>query len=255
MEDILDIQHESNQQDGPSLSQLDAEGYKFDFSRAFETGWAAFKDDIGQYILYTLVMLVIIIASLITIVGPILIAMPLSAGVMIYGSYALKKETREFNTFFEGFKFFGPLLGYLLIMVLLSLVFIVPFALIFGMGSAIADAANSEAIEAISAIMLGPLQILIMVISVLIQAFLFFSVPLIVIGGLGTMDAIKWSAKIARKQFWWILLFAFVVSLISQAGAFACYVGLLFTMPLSQCLILGAYADIVGLGNKQEASL
>jgi membrane-anchored glycerophosphoryl diester phosphodiesterase (GDPDase) len=100
-----------------------------------------------------------------------------------------------------------------------------------------------------------PLQLIGGLISLVVQVFVVFTLPLIVIGQLGVIDAIRWSARIASKNFGWILLYLFVVSLISQAGVLACYIGLLFTIPFGQCLSLGAYAEIIGLGDKREQSI
>lgn len=95
-------------------------------------------------------------------------------------------------------------------------------------------------------------MILFAVIAVVVQALFFFAVPLIVIGKLSALNAITWSIKLALKNVLWIVLFMFIVGLIVGAGALACGVGLLFTIPFGQCLSLGAYSEIVGLGPKRD---
>ena len=37
----------------------------------------------------------------------------------------------------------------------------------------------------------------------------------------------------AKGNFWQILAFVLVVGILSQVGAFACYIGVIFTLPLS----------------------
>lgn len=254
MDDILDAgQNPSsgNNYNGSSLEELDAKGYHFDFGKYFETGWKAIKDDIGQFILYTLVMFLIIGVSLITLIGPVLIAFPLFAGFIIYGRKALLKEERSFNDFFGGFKFFGPLLGFMGLILLFALALSLPLGLIMGINFAALETLENPEVAAPG--MIGALlsyQLLLFVVQIVITTFLFFTVPLIVLGHLGTIDAIKWSIRLVRKNFWWVLLFAFVTGIVQQAGALVCYVGLLFTIPLGQCLVLGAYAEIVGLDKK-----
>lgn len=254
MEEILDQsppQHEGDL-NGPSLHELREQGYTFDFGKYFNTGWKIMKDDVGQFILFTLVMGLIIAVSLITLVGPILLALPLSAGYWLYGKKILHGEDRQFNDFFGGFKYFGPLVGYTLLMIAVISIFVLPLVLLTGIGAGSITAITDDpeaGFAAMTAVML-PFQLLVGFGSIFLQAFLFFVVPLIVIGQLSTWSAIRWSARIASKNYWWVVLFIFVVGIVSQAGAFACYVGLLFTAPLAQCISLGAYAEIVGLGDK-----
>ncbi len=240
-----------NSYQGPSLEELDARGYHFDFGKYFETGWKAMKDDIGQFILYTLVMFMILGVSFITLIGPIFIAFPLFAGSLLYGRKALLKEERTFNDFFGGFKFFGPLLGYMGLILLFALLLALPIGLVMGINLAAFETLDNP--DALAPGMLGAMlsyQFLLFVVQIVITTFLFFTVPLIVIGHLGTIDAIKWSIRLVRKNFWWILLFAFVTGIVQQAGVLVCYIGLLFTIPLAQCLTLGVYAEIVGLDKK-----
>jgi len=259
MDHILDDQRtpESNNLDGRSLHDIAANGYTFDFGACFNTGWNAMKTDVGQYILFALVAGLIFIVSMFTIIGGILIFLPLWVGYYTYGAKVLRNEPREFGDFFSGFKFFGPLAGVVGLYFLFALVLIVPLGLATGLSfatfeSVIDDPVGSQV--ALSAALL-PLQLIGMLISLLVQVFLVFTLPLIVIGQLGVIDAIKWSVRIASKNFGWLLLYLFVVGLISQVGVFACYIGMLFTMPLGQCLSLGAYAEIIGLGDKREQSI
>jgi uncharacterized membrane protein len=256
MNEILDSERHYNENDGPSLEELRANGYTFDFGRYFGTGWRAMKSDIGQYILYTLVMGIILTISIITIVGPIVLALPLTAGYLTYGRKAMRGEPREFNDFFGGFKTFGPLVGYTLILIGAFLLFGAPLFVFSGLGiGALANIDNDpEAALALIVGALAPLQIAMALLSIVIQTLLFFAVPLIALGKLGAFSAIKWSFRLSTRNFFWILLYVFVVGIISQAGVIACYIGLLFTAPLGQMLNLGAYADIVGLGDKSDAS-
>lgn len=253
MEDILDQGYKSNEEfNGPSLSELGMDGYKFDFGKAFEIGWQAFSKDIGSFILYTLVYFLLIIVSAFTVIGLFLIAMPLTAGFMLYGAKCLRGEDLEFNDFFGGFKFFSPLLGYVGLMLLIGLLIIVPIAILFGLQIEFLETASPTEINNYIQGIVWPIQGISTIASFFIQTFFFFTVPLIVLGELGTIDAIKWSFKLAMKNFWWILLFAFVVGILTQIGIYVCLVGILFTIPLGQCLTLGAYTHIVGLGNKRE---
>lgn len=254
MEDILDMGQDpsaGNNFEGPSLEEIDARGYHFDFGKYFETGWKAIKDDIGQYILYTLVLFLILFVSLFTLIGALLIALPLFSGFILYGRKALLNEERTFNDFFGGFKFFGPLLGYVGLILLFAIALAVPAFLIVGVN--VATFENLDNPDIAGPAMAGAYilyQVFITLLQIVLSALLLFVIPLIVIGQLGAIDAIRWSFRLVRKNFWWILLYAFVIGIIQQVGVFACGLGILFTIPLSQCLVLGAYAEIVGLNPK-----
>lgn len=253
MEDILDADSGPGPEnyDGPSLDQLHHQGYQFDFGACFELGWKAFSKDIGSFILYTLVFFLLAFVSAFTIIGLLIIALPLTAGFMIYGSKLLKGEPVEFNDFFGGFKYTGSLFGYLMLCVLAALIFFVPVGLLMGFNFSVLESGDPLEVQQFIYGAMMPFQLVSWVIGLFMQTILIFVVPLIVLGQLGTMDAIKWSARIALKNFWWLLLYSFVVSIVSQAGVFACYIGILFTLPLSQCLSLGCYAHIVGLAEKR----
>jgi uncharacterized membrane protein len=256
MEEILDDYRQSVGNDGPSLEELHANGFNFDFGKYFNTGWNAMKEDVGQYILFTFVAILILLVSIITIVGPVLIALPLFSGYMTYGRKVLRNEPRDFNDFFGGFKSFGPLVGFTFLMLLGYSVVALPLLLFAGFDAGWFEAIASDPESAADIVLTGmlPVQLAVTLVSIVVQTLLFFAIPLIVIGKLGSISAIGWSFKIAGKNFWWILLYIFVVGFIQQGGMLACYIGLLFTVPLAQCLQLGAYADIVGLGEKNPST-
>lgn len=255
MEEILDDHRPSVGYDGPSLEELHTRGYSFDFGKYFNTGWNAMKNDVGQYILFFFVAMLILMVSFITVVGPIFIALPLFAGFFTYGRKALLNEPREFNDFFGGFKSFGPLVGYTFLMIAAYLVVGLPLFILAGFDLEFFEAFGNdpEGMSEMAFAAMLPLQLALTVVSIVVQTLLFFTIPLIVIGKLTVLSAIGWSVKIVGKNFWWLLLYIFVAGLIQQAGVLACYVGLLFTVPLAQCLYLGAYADIVGLGEKNPS--
>jgi uncharacterized membrane protein len=76
---------------------------------------------------------------------------------------------------------------------------------------------------------------------------LFFTVPLIVERKLGPIEAMKASYEYTKNNLLMFTLFAFVVQLIAQAGSYACYVGLLATIPLLFTITAVAYRDSFGL--------
>jgi uncharacterized membrane protein len=83
--------------------------------------------------------------------------------------------------------------------------------------------------------------------GLLVSGALFFTMPLIVERRLGPVEAMKASYELTRKNIWMFTLFAIVVGLISQAGAYACYIGLLATIPLMFTISAVAYRDLFGV--------
>jgi uncharacterized membrane protein len=83
--------------------------------------------------------------------------------------------------------------------------------------------------------------------GLLVGGCLFFTQPLIVERRLGAIEAMKTSYELTSKNIWMFTLFAFVVGLIAQAGSYACYVGLLATIPLLFTITAVAYRDTFGM--------
>lgn len=254
MNEILDSERSYDSNQGPSLEELRANGYKFEISRYFSVGWSAMKPEIGMYILFTVLLAVILAISSFIPFAQILIQVPLTAGFFVYGRRVLLEEKPDFGDFFGGFKQFGQLVLYNILVYVITLALIIPVFLISGASISSLTAIVDDPENAIPALLaiLGPVMILFAVIAVVVQALFFFAVPLIVIGKLSALNAITWSIKLALKNVLWIVLFMFIVGLIVGAGALACGVGLLFTIPFGQCLSLGAYSEIVGLGPKRD---
>jgi hypothetical protein len=78
-----------------------------------------------------------------------------------------------------------------------------------------------------------------------------FMFPMIVEGGKGSIDAIKASIEVAKRDWIMFTLFFIVLGLIAGAGVLACGFGVLVTAPL---LFLGqalAYRDCVGMHGAQ----
>jgi len=71
----------------------------------------------------------------------------------------------------------------------------------------------------------------------------FFAVPLIVRKDMGSVEAIKESYEFCKQDWLMFTFFAFVVSLIAQIGTYACYIGLIFTIPLMFTISVTAFKD------------
>lgn len=67
--------------------------------------------------------------------------------------------------------------------------------------------------------------------------------PIIVRENLNPVDAIKKSKDLAKNDWLMFTIFAFVVSLLAQVGVYACYIGIVFSIPLTYTIGVVAYRD------------
>lgn len=67
-------------------------------------------------------------------------------------------------------------------------------------------------------------------------------------------DAVKESLEVMKPQMWMAALLYFLASMISGLGAFACFIGLIFTTPLLAIIMGLAYLDMkFGIGQSDRA--
>ena len=90
-------------------------GYETDAGSYIRRGWEIFQENMGLFIGYTLIMLLISAAAAFIPFGSILVSGPLTVGFYIVANKISKGEPYEFGTFFKGFDFFVPLLLFTLI--------------------------------------------------------------------------------------------------------------------------------------------
>ena len=88
--------------------------------------------------------------------------------------------------------------------------------------------------------------------GLIVAGFTFLTVPMIVEGGKGAIDAIKASIEVTKKDWIMFSIFALALGFIAQAGAIACGVGLLATAPLLFLSHALAYRDLVGMPGAQS---
>jgi uncharacterized membrane protein len=81
----------------------------------------------------------------------------------------------------------------------------------------------------------------------IVAGALYFTIPLVVERRMRVMDAIQVSRDATRGDLFMFVLFAFIVSLIAQAGWYLCSVGLLITWPLHYTIAAIAYRDCFGV--------
>lgn len=143
----------------------------------------------------------------------------------------------DFNQFFSWSPKFGRLFLGNLLLTILVVIMLIPFAFILiailGIGFFTELASNPENIEGLfvgSTILILVLAILLFVIVVSIALFAY---PYIIqFTDLSFTEALNYSFKIGRNNIGQVVLFAFVAVGLSILGLILCGVGLLFTIPI-----------------------
>lgn len=79
------------------------------------------------------------------------------------------------------------------------------------------------------------------------MGMLFFTGPLVVERRLSVFEALGTSWELGKQNILMFTLFALLVGLIAGAGSYACYVGLLATIPLQYTISAIAYRDCFGV--------
>ena len=188
------------------------QGYETDAGKYIRRGWDIFQENMGIFIAYTLIMLLISVVSAFIPFGSIVVSGPLTAGFYIVANKISKGEPYEFGTFFKGFDFFVQLLLWTLV----GGIFIA-------------------------------LGLVALIIPGIYLAVAYTFVPLfIVFGKMEFWDGMEFSRKLITRNWWNIFGFVLLLFLINLAGNLAFFVGLLFTIPLTHCAIYAAFEDIVG---------
>jgi uncharacterized membrane protein len=122
---VLD-QPESSKGELKSPEQAIQDGYNFEIFESIGEGIELFKKDIGNFVLYTLVVLAINVGvAFIPFVGTIaslIVGPPITVGYFFVADKIRRGEPYTFNTFFDGFK--APF-GQLIVLSLISTILII----------------------------------------------------------------------------------------------------------------------------------
>jgi len=86
----------------------------------------------------------------------------------------------------------------------------------------------------------------------LINASMFFALPLIVDRRAGVLEAMRKSIELTRSNLIMYAIFIFVVALLSFVGVVGCGIGLIVTIPFLITVPAVAYRDVIGLPGAQN---
>lgn len=238
-----------NLQQKERLESIINEGYIFHFSDYFTKGIDIFKKDIGSFVGYTLVYLIIsMVVGFIPILGSIagmFITYPLMMGFVIVAHKINRNEVFEFGTFFKGFDFFVPLFLQYLVIVLIACALLIPLG-IFAFASI--DLMNPDIFALANDLEgLGWPILLIMIPLFYLMVSWRWAPHFIVFYNMPFWDAMETSRRLVGKNFWPLFGFLLLLGLLTMSGVVAFVVGLVFTIPLAMCVDYAAFADVTRL--------
>ena len=248
---------------------MDNTNYKPSISSAFSGGMQLFKKAAGAMIGYWFIFLMISFALSMALIpfrmnnietfssnntfgeeSIIFLIINLILNFVLYGlwlGYHLymngiyKNNNEEFGTFFKGFKYVPKvILGYVITTLITFVLLAIPMVIIY---LAKDDISNSP-----KEIFSNPLIILAFILGFIIYvlpALLFgFATELIMLAQLPVIDAIKTSFKTVWRHLGFFLLLAFLLLLINFVGHLFLFIGLIFTVPFSMCIIHVLYQKL-----------
>lgn len=220
--------------DSPSIgfhervAQIQNDGFDFSIGECLSEGFEIFKQNVGGFIGFTLLLVgVSMMPAIVTLAGgdalgsvvnivTSIVSIPLGVGFMIVAKKIYHNEAYDFNSFFEGFQLFQPLL---IASVLVGLAVAVGFILLFIPGIYLAIAFT-------------------------------WTSPMIVFAGRESVEAMGISRKVVSKNWFKVFGFYIVLMLVAFAGILAFGIGIFVAIPVIYCASYVAYEKVIGANLK-----
>jgi hypothetical protein len=177
-------------------------------------------------------------------------------GPMFVGLYMCFREREEgrrveFGKLFQGFDEFVNSLIVTLILVVVSLIIIVPFYIIGGIGlfSIVGTGQGNGPPQVNPAVLLGfvfGMAFFVFIASLFIYVPFVFAYQLVADRKIGGGQACAMSFKASLKNLFGVLLFIAFTSFVSMVAALLCYLPVLLVMPISFGALWILYRDVFG---------
>ena len=225
--------------------------YQADFQRSaisagdcISNAWTMVSQNYGLFFGISIVGL--ILAGCIPCVS-LFIAGPIVAGIYFVCLKQMRAEQIEFGMMFKGFEVFLPAM-------VVGIIIAIPE--IIGQGVRItinvADISmQGRGSDGRQAALAGGILLLaiggglvLFVLGIFLKISLFFALPLIMERGLGVGDAMKLSFSAGWANFGGIIVLSILEGLIALAGVLACFIGVLFVIPIIYAANAFAYRQV-----------
>jgi uncharacterized membrane protein len=174
--------------------------------RWIDAGWSLVKADMGNYVLITLVFVVL------NGMVPVILQGPLLVGFHIYCMKRMAGRSAEFADLFKGFNFFVPALVASLVISL------------FTMGG----------------------MLLCVIPGLVVAAMYKFTYIFIVDKRMDFWQAMQASHSVVKNDYFGFTMFLILLALVNLLGLLCCIVGVLVSLPVSLAAITVAYGELVG---------
>jgi uncharacterized membrane protein len=250
--------------------------YTVNINQYFDRGMEIFQPKAGELIGFTFLTFIIslslsnipyFIGSLVSLVTDGI----LSAGYYFFAFRFYKGQNAEFGDFFSGFRnsqfwpiflvhlLMGLVLGGLAFIAfgLMAPIFYEPLLEFIAQMNRLDPSSNIPNLPKLSFSLALTMPLLFLGLLLLIPlCYLSISytlAPLLVVDRrLSPWQAMETSRKLIHKRWLFWLGLMFLLYLIQVAGACACYIGLLISIPVSYCTVAAAYEDVVGLSQRNS---
>ncbi|MCX6993773.1 MAG: hypothetical protein NT011_11625 [Kiritimatiellaeota bacterium] len=189
------------------------------FGEWIQQGWELYKANIGVWIVASLLAIVISVATLGILSGPMMAGLVWMALVLV----DRKEPKPQMGDVFKGFDYF-----------LQSFLFFLVWGVIM---------------LAISVVSLIPCvgTLVVIVVSIVLHTALMFGLFLIVDKKMEFWPASMLSLNVVKPNFFPFLGLLVVAMLIGHVGAIACGIGVIVTMPIAVCILAVAYRNVFGV--------
>lgn len=246
------------------LQKITDQSGTFSISDAFSKGWEIVSRHIWYYILGgILAILSSGFIGMIPYIGSLvnsLVVQPAFAAGAIYVTWRISMGHgwRDFSDMFQGFRMLPALILSTLIATAIIIILFLPFLLLnletfiellpyFENNSWVG---NEERVSEIFISMLNPTNIVIWLITsiliITLTVLWLFRNYFIVIFNAEAWESLEASRKIAAKNFWLLIGFGFVISLVVLISVIPLGLGLFFSLPWSMGAMYSAFAQITG---------
>jgi hypothetical protein len=221
--------------------------YKVDLGQWFTLGMKHWGTFLGPFIGFALLFLLIYFVLI--FVFPVLpFVLPhLAVGPYVVAMKILKGRPWTFGDFFGGFSWYGAILGATFLAGLIYLVCMTPYFAAYGyvVYTTVQAGPGAPPGPEILLVLMAGMALSIVPVTYF-QVRYFWAMFLIIDRNYGAVEALRGSWKLTRNRFWITFAVLLFMQLINSVGASACYVGMLFSLPLTILITTAGYLLIAG---------
>ena len=202
----------------PATTTPEKPSGQVNMGRWLNLAWTLIFEDIGFYLICTLIYLLVIAIASGTIIGEAIVTGPLTVGFFYILLQKMRKQTTQLGDLSKGFNVFAA--------AVISNILITIFA----------------AIGFIFCILPG----------IVIYALYMFAPLYILEEKKDFWEAMEASRKLVMENIFELSIFMFLMIILNLIGVIFCIVGLLVTVPLTFAATAFAYHDLVGIKEKSQ---